>query len=86
MPTELSVNLLKEKRAKDKKQYLSDGKVDTVELDISYLEHAQMSASWLMQSQKNWTKIECAPQGTIRTREDIAEQVYALVSRHSFAA
>lgn len=82
MPTELSVDLLKEKRAKDKKQYLANGKVDTVELDISYLEHAQMSAQWLMQKQKNWTRIECAPRGTIRAREDISEEVYAAIIQH----
>lgn len=80
MPTELSVDLLKDKRAKDKKSsYLAPGKQDTVELDISYLEHAQMSAQWLMQRQQNWQRIECAPHGTIRTREDIADEVYAAV-------
>lgn len=80
MPTELSVDLLKEKRAKDKKSsYLENGKQDTVELDISYLEHAQMSAQWLMRNQQGWLKIECAPEGLIRTRETIAEEVYRLV-------
>ena len=80
MPTELSVDLLKEKRAKDKKSaYLAGDKQDTVELDISYLEHAQMSAQWLMQRERGWQKIECAPEGLIRTRETIAGEVYRLV-------
>lgn len=81
MPTELSVTLLKDKRAKDKKNsYLKGDKQDTVELDISYLEHAQMSAAWLMQNNSGWKKVECAPQGTIRDRSDIAQEVYALVA------
>jgi dTMP kinase len=80
MPTELSVTLLKEKRAKEKKSsYLAGGKQDTVELDIAYLEHAQMSAEWLMRHEKGWRKIECAPQGTIRTREDIHGEVLSIV-------
>lgn len=80
MPTELSVTLLKEKRAKDKKSsYLKDGKQDTLELDIAYLEHAQMSAQWLMQHQKGWHKIECAPEGLIRSREDISAEVFSTV-------
>ena len=79
MPTELSVDLLKEKRAKDKKPYLSDGKIDTVELDIAYLEHAQMAAAWLMKESSGWKKIECAPQGTIRERPDIHEELWGIV-------
>jgi dTMP kinase len=79
MPTELSVDLLKEKRAKDKKQYLSNGKVDTVELDIAYLEHAQMAAAWLMKESSGWKKVECAPEGTIRERADIHQEVWGIV-------
>jgi dTMP kinase len=79
MPTELSVGLLKEKRAKDKKQYLSGDKVDTVELDVPYLEHAQMAAAWLMKEQQGWQKIECAPQGTIRERADIHLELWGIV-------
>ncbi|MBM3272420.1 thymidylate kinase [Candidatus Kaiserbacteria bacterium] len=80
MPTELSVGLLKDKRAKDKKSsYLAGGKQDTLELDIAYLEHAQMAAAWLMQHQGGWHKVECAPEGVIRSREDIADEVYDLV-------
>ena len=82
MPTELSVDLLKDKRAKEKKSsYLTGDKQDTVELDIAYLEHAQMSAQWLMQHQKGWERIECAPAGTIRSREDIHEEVLSIVTR-----
>lgn len=82
MPTELSVTLLKEKRAQSKKgSYLKAGKEDTVELDIAYLEHAQMSAEWLMRHQKGWQRIECAPEGVIRTRDDIHEEVYSVVQR-----
>ncbi|HVM73464.1 MAG TPA: thymidylate kinase [Candidatus Paceibacterota bacterium] len=81
MPTELSVELLKEKRAKDKKGYLSDGKVDTVELDIAYLEHAQMAAMWLMKENAGWRKIECAPRGTIRERADIHEELWSVVEK-----
>ena len=77
MPIELSVTLLKDKRAKDKKtRYLGSDKQDTLELDIAYLERSQMSAQWLMSHQKGWKKIECAPEGVIRTRPDIHEEVW----------
>lgn len=82
MPTELSVDLLKEKRAKDKKSsYLQGGKQDTVELDIAYLEHAQMSARWLMERESGWQRIACAPEGTIRAREEIHAEVLSIVMR-----
>ena len=82
MPTELSVDLLKEKRAKDKKSsYLQGGKQDTVELDIAYLEHAQMSAQWLMQHANGWERVACAPAGTIRDREEIHADVLSIVTR-----
>lgn len=81
MPTELSIGLLKEKRAKDKKQYLTDGKVDTVELDVAYLEHAQMAAAWLMKQNAGWQEIECAPEGTIRERADIHQELWGIVER-----
>lgn len=81
MPTELSVTLLKDKRAKEKKSsYLKEGQEDSVELDIAYLEHAQMSAQWLMKHQRGWHRIECAPEGLIRTREDIAQEVFSTVA------
>ncbi len=81
MPVELSVGLLKEKRSAEKKRsYLDGGKQDTVELDIAYLEHAQMSAEWLMAREKGWHKIACAPEGVIRSREDIADEVFSIVS------
>ena len=82
LQTELSVALIQEREKKDKRtEYLKEGQRDTLEMDISYLEHAQMSAEWLMRHQKGWAKIECAPEGTIRTREDIAEEVYAAVTQ-----
>jgi dTMP kinase len=81
MPTELSIGLLKDKRAQDKKSsYLAGGKQDTVELDVAYLEHAQLSAQWLLERSKGWQKVECAPEGTIRTREDIHAEVFSIVS------
>ncbi len=79
MPTELSVGLLKEKRSKEKKRYLADGKVDTVELDIAYLEHAQMAAAWLMEENTGWERVECAPKGTIRDRTDIHQELWRIV-------
>ncbi len=83
MPIELSVGLLKDKRAKAKKNsYLRDGKVDTVELDIAYLQHAQLSAKWLLKRSSGWKTVECAPEGTIRSREDIHEEIMSIVGRH----
>jgi hypothetical protein len=39
-----------------------------------------MSAQWLMQHQTGWQKIECAPEGIIRSREDIHEEVLSIVT------
>lgn len=82
MPTDLSIILLKEQHARNKKgSYLKDGKKDTLEFDPSYLEHAQMSAAWLMKQQHDWHRIECSHEGIIRSREDIAGEVYSIISQ-----
>jgi len=80
MPLEQSLKLLTDKRAQAKKSsYLKKGARDTVELDRAYLMNAQKSAASLMRTHKGWHKIECASRDTIRTREDIHEELFRLI-------
>jgi dTMP kinase len=80
MPLEHSLKLLTDKRAQAKKgAYLKKGARDTVELDRAYLGNAQKSAASLMRTHKGWHKIECAHRDTIRTRDEIHEELFRLI-------
>jgi thymidylate kinase len=77
MPLEHSLKLLQEKRAQTKKSvYLKKGAKDTVESDRDYLKNALVSAEFLIQKHKGWQKISCTKGGSIRTREDIHDEVF----------
>ena len=80
MPLEHSLKLLTDKRAQQKKkEYLKKGARDTVELDRSYLMNAQKSAASLMRTHAGWHKIECADRDTIRTRDEVHQDVFRLI-------
>lgn len=81
VPTDISVRLLQEKRAQEKKgEYLKDGKKDTVEDDRAYMEQALLSAQFLMETQSHWQMVDCAHKGEMRTREDIHTDIWNIVS------
>ena len=80
MPLQHSLKLLQDKRAQAKKgAYLKKGKRDTVELDTAYLSNAQKSAASLMRTHSGWRKIPCTVRDTIRTREEIHEDIFRLI-------
>jgi dTMP kinase len=80
VPVETSLVLLTEKR-KAKNNGLADGQKDTVEEDRTYLERSHETANWLASHQPNWHVIDCIKSGTMRTPEDIHEELYSVVSR-----
>ncbi len=72
VPLEVSLKLMGEKNC------------DTVENNRNYLENSHKAAQWLMTHRpEQWIRIRCAsPEGVMRTREDIHEEVVKkLVSR-----
>ncbi len=81
LPVELSLKLLKEKQATQKKQYLKKGAKDAHESDVGHLLAAQKSALKIIESNGKWTKIDCAEKGNILPRDVIHEQVYSAVRK-----
>ncbi len=48
---------------------------DAHESNFEHLKNAEETYLWLSE-EFNWTKIECAPNGKMRHREEIAEEIY----------
>ncbi len=80
VPIELSLTLLSQKRA-EKNAVLQGEAQDVVEKDRQYLEQSVASAKSLAETNDSWHQISCAPEGKMRTPEDIHEEVYAFVQR-----
>lgn len=80
LPVELSMQLLKNKSASDKKKYIK-GKWDVVEQDMKYLANSQKSALKIIQGGGNWHKVVCNKGSAILPREVIHEQVYQTLRR-----
>lgn len=70
VPIKFSVNLLKEKKAQNKKQYLK-GKKDIHENDLKHLEDAKESAIKLVKKLNNWTRINCVKNNELMSIEEI---------------
>ena len=81
VPTEVSLKLLQEKREAKNLTLSSDR--DTVEEDRQYLERSHASARALVASEENWHLISCMEGESMRTPEDIHEEVHALVTKLS---
>lgn len=80
IPVRLSMQLLKNKALKRKKQYLR-GRKDLAEENVRYLENAQKSALRVIAGNNRWYKIDCAPRGELLSVEDIHEKIYAAARR-----
>jgi dTMP kinase len=78
VPVELSLALLGKKRAA-KNSALGSETQDVVEKDRQYLTQSVESAQSLAAAGGAWHQIDCAPEGSMRSPEDIHEEVYALV-------
>lgn len=75
VPISFSVNLLKEKKAQDKKKYLK-GKKDIHENDLAHLMDAKESAIKLIKKLNNWTRINCVKNNTLMSIEEVGEIVW----------
>lgn len=72
MPTELSEQLMRQREEK------TNTRADIHEQDASYLAHCR-DASRDAAAFSGWKIVPCAREGTLRTVEEIHEEVYALV-------
>lgn len=80
VPVDISLKLLGEKRAV-KNAELGAESQDTVEKDRMYLERSVESAECLAATHDTWHQVECVKEGAMRTREDIHEELYGLLSK-----
>ena len=80
LPVKLSLQLLRNKSLKDKKAYIK-GKWDVVESDSKYLENSRRSALAIIKSQGTWKKIDCNRGSTIKSREEIHDDIWTIVRR-----
>lgn len=78
VPLEISKKLLAEDR--EKKNTSAPSGKDTVEEDEEYMRRSHEAAEWLASRQNNWHTIECVKNGAMRSREEIHEDVYKVVS------
>ena len=79
MPVEMTNKLLKNKVTQESKKYLK-GKKDVHEESTEFLAQSRTNALKIVAEHNHWVKVECAPKGTLRTREDIHEEVYKEVT------
>ena len=74
MPVDVSQRLMTGRYQGD------EGKKDIHERDVAYLEHCRKAALYAA-DRLGWSVVSCAPDGTVRSREDIAEEIYSIVSK-----
>ena len=80
VPFEVSLAMMKERNATSKRNY-TGGKSDVHEVDVEFQKNSRSSALWLSKTLKYFKKIDCAPKGTILSREDIHQEVYQKVKK-----
>ena len=74
MPVDVSQRLMTGRYQGD------EGKKDIHERDVAYLEHCRKAALYAA-NRLGWSVVSCAPDGVVRSREDIAEEIYSIVSK-----
>ena len=80
VPMKVILRLIAERRKLTNRAYLGKRK-DILEGDVSYLSNSHKAALWLAKTQKDWIKIDCAPDGVIDSRENIHHQIYEKVKK-----
>lgn len=75
VPIRVTQSLLKEKSATDRKKYL-EGTGDQAEDNPEHLEASKQAGLKLISENNNWVQIDCAPDGDMRSIEDIHEEIY----------
>jgi dTMP kinase len=81
LPTKIVLKLLEDRNSSKMKRAYLKKKKDVHESDVDFLINSRKSALWLAKTQKNWTKIDCAPEGEILSREIIHSFVYEKVKK-----
>ncbi|MCI5051310.1 MAG: deoxynucleoside kinase [Candidatus Pacebacteria bacterium] len=76
VPISVTQKLLIQKGNKESKEYLG-GKGDQHEDDPQHLEDAKQSGLKMIAENNHWIQIDCAPNETMRSIEDIHEDIYA---------
>ena len=74
MPVDVSQRLMTGRYQGD------EGKKDIHERDVAYLEHCRKAALYAA-NRLGWSVVSCAPDGVVRSREDIAKEIYSIVSK-----
>ncbi|OGI64371.1 hypothetical protein A2733_00125 [Candidatus Nomurabacteria bacterium RIFCSPHIGHO2_01_FULL_40_20] len=80
LPTELALKLIRERNTRMKREYLKRHR-DVHESDVNFLVNSRKSALWLAGREKNWVKIDCAPEGEILSREEVHKMIYEKVKK-----
>lgn len=76
VPTDVSTELIMQK---EKRDYLGETETrDLAERNIAHQDRARAAYLRLVK-EKGWHVVDCAPQGTMRSREDIHEEVSRIV-------
>lgn len=74
MPVDVSQRLMTGRYQGD------EGKKDIHERDVAYLEHCRKAALYAA-NRLGWSVVSCAPDGVVRSREDISEEIFSIVSK-----
>ncbi len=74
MPVDVSQKLMTGRYQGD------EGKKDIHERDVAYLEHCRAAALYAAK-RLGWSVVSCAPKGQVRSREDISEEIFSIVSK-----
>ncbi len=74
MPVDVSQRLMTGRYQGD------EGKKDIHERDVAYLEHCRNAALYAA-NRLGWSVVSCAPDGVVRSREDISEEIFSIVSK-----
>ncbi len=74
MPVEISQRLLSERYGGD------ENKKDVHERDTDYLSHCHKAAVYAA-DKLGWITVNCARDGSIRSREDISDEIFSIVER-----
>jgi len=80
VPIAVTEKLMKERNKGYERQYLGR-KGDVHESNPKFLENSRKSAMKLVAELNNFVKVDCAKRGQMRTREDIHEEVYAIIKK-----
>lgn len=80
VPVPVSLKLLQDKRAKDKKKY-TKGKTDVAEADTMHLRNTRKTALWLSGIDKSFHRIGCTSGRRMRSIEAIHADVYDYVAK-----